>query len=85
MGVVLGHGRWSLGNKNTEAEQVWGRIRVQCWAERVGGAVMTSLGEWEDKFQMWVLLRWQRLGFLQLKCICLTLSPGDLVKIQILT
>lgn len=45
MGVVLGHGRWSLGNKNTEAEQVWGRIRVQCWAERVGGAVMTSLGE----------------------------------------
>ena len=46
---------------------------------------MTSLGEWEDKFQMQVLLRWQRLGFLQLKCICLTLSPGDLVKIQILT
>ena len=83
--MVLGHGRWSLGNENTEEEQVCGRIRVRCWAETVGGAVMTSLGGCEDKFQMWALLRWQRLGFLQLKCICLALSPGDLVKIQILT
>lgn len=46
---------------------------------------MASLGGWEDKVQMWALLRWQRLGFLQLKCMCLALSAGNLIKIQILT
>lgn len=46
---------------------------------------MTSLWRWEEEVHMWALLRWQRPGLLQLKCVRLTLSPGDLVKVQILT